>query len=534
MVALGVGLATAAYAVPDRSSPAGKLRNGGTFRVVLFGLDFVDPALAYSPSSWALLDATCAKLMNYPDRGLPDGLRPVPEVAARYRVSKDGRTYTFTLRRSFRFSSGARLDARSFQRAIERLADPAMRSPAVDAGYVQDIVGVGDVLAGRSSRLSGVMARGNRLVIRLTRPSPDFLARLAMPFFCAVPPGLPVDPEGVRAFASAGPYYVAEYLPGRKVVLRRNRHYGGKRPHHVNSFVVTPTGDGVQVVEDIERGSADWGNLIPRALSERAGELVRRYGVNKSRLFIRPSPELKFFVLNTERPLFKNNARLRRAINFAVDRTQLAAALGTASARPTDQYLPIGFPGFRNARIYPNRPKLKTARALARGRLRGRKAVLYTASLPYGLAVAQVMKRNLAQIGLDVEIKAFPPSQLFPKLTTRGEPFDIGSPIGFLTDYNDPSAFINVLLDGRQIGANNASRFNSPRYNRRMAAASRLPIGRARYRAYGNLDIGLARNEAPMVAYATANAVTFVSNRLDPRCRILRPQLDLAAVCLKR
>jgi ABC-type oligopeptide transport system substrate-binding subunit len=120
-------------------------------------------------------------------------------------------------------------------------------------------------------------------------------------------------------------------------------------------------------------------------------------------------------------------------------------------------------------------------------------------------------------------------------VATRGEPFDIGWGVGgWLTDYNDPSAFINVLLDGRRIGETNWSQFNSPRYNRRMAAASRRRVGRARYGAYGNLDIALARHAAPMVAYASGNAVTYVSKRLDPHCRILRRQLDLAAVCLKR
>jgi ABC-type oligopeptide transport system substrate-binding subunit len=286
-------------------------------------------------------------------------------------------------------------------------------------------------------------------------------------------------------------------------------------------------------VDRIERGTADWGFLTPLAFSERGRELVRRYGLNRSRLFIRPAPVLRFFSLNSERPLFKNNARLRRAINFAVDRARLAAAHGYQSERATDQHLPIGFPGFKDARIYPVRgSNLRRARALARGRRRGGKAVLYTASVPLGLEVAQVMKQNLARIGLDVEIKPFPPELLLAKLATRGEPFDIAWAIGgWLTDYNDPYAFINVLLHGRS--ENNWSYFSSPRFNRLMTRASSRPLGPARYRAYGNLDVALARVAAPMVAYASGNEVTFVSRRLDPRCRILRPNLDLAAVCLK-
>ena len=36
-------------------------------------LDYVDPALAYTVGGWALLDATCAKLMNFPDKSAPAG-----------------------------------------------------------------------------------------------------------------------------------------------------------------------------------------------------------------------------------------------------------------------------------------------------------------------------------------------------------------------------------------------------------------------------------------------------------------------------
>ena len=59
-----------------------------------------------------------------------------------------------------------------------------------------------------------------------------------MLFFCAVPPTLPIDPEGVSTFAAAGPYYVAQHVLGRRLVLERNRFYRGKRPQHVQRFVV--------------------------------------------------------------------------------------------------------------------------------------------------------------------------------------------------------------------------------------------------------------------------------------------------------
>jgi peptide/nickel transport system substrate-binding protein len=534
MLAVSAGLIGLAA---GRGTAGSQIREGGTLRVSMIGIDYVDPALAYDPGSWLLLEATCAKLMNYPDRPLPDGLRAVPEVAAGYpRVSAGGKLYTFRLRSGFRFNNGRRLTARSFADQINRILLLG-RTPGQVFGlqYVKDIAGAQDVLDGKASTPSGVVARGNRLVVRLEKPIPDFPARLAMPFFCAVAPGLPVDPEGIGAYASAGPYYVAAYEPGRRVVIKENPFYRGKRPHHVDRFDVDLTPTPGEMVDRIERGEADWGWMGGIALAERGRDLVRKYGVNRARLFIRPSPALRYFVLNTERPLFRGNARLRRAINLAVDRAALTDTRGYLAARATDQYLPIGFPGFRDARIYPlRRPDVRRAKALARGRLRGGKAVLYTANRPLAVSLAQIVQRDLARIGLQVEIREFPLAAIFGKLATRGEPFDIGWTPGFVADYGDPYAFINLLLDGRQIGGpanQNWSYFNSRKYNRLMDRASRLS-GAARYQAYAKLDRQLASDAAPMIAYATDNAWTFVSNRVG--CKILRPALDLAAVCLKR
>ena len=79
-------------------------------------------------------------------------------------------------------------------------------------------------------------------------------------------------------------------------------------------------------------------------------------------------------------------------------------------------------------------------------------------------------------------------------------------------------------------GNANWSYFNSPRWNSALRRASRL-TGEARYRAYGRLDVELARDEAPAVAYGVDSALTLVSARTG--CVIVNPYLDLAAVCLK-
>jgi peptide/nickel transport system substrate-binding protein len=476
--------------------------------------------------------------MTYPDKPPPQGYRLVPEVAAGYRVSKDGRRYTFTLRTGrsgFRFSNGAPVRASAFSWAFTRI----LRRKEGDAiQLLQDIVGADRVVNGMAETVAGLTARGNRLVVRLKRPAPAFPARMSAPSFCAVPPTLPVDPEGVATFAAAGPYYVATNVRGRSIVLRRNRFYRGSRPHHVDRIVAeggaSTFGD---VLDRVERGTADWGSAPPPFYFDPSRRLVAKYGVNKGRFWVVPGLVLEHYPLNTRRPLFRNNPRLRRAVNFAIDRAAIRRALGGALAsRLTDQYLPPSLPGFRNGRIYPLKgPNLRKARALARGHLRSGKAVLYTFDAPSTLAAAQVIKQNLAKIGLKVTVKGIPPEAYYPRIIGNpAEPWDIAR-AAWAPDHLDPYTYLNLLFDGQFADENNVSHFDDRTYNRLLRRAARLR-GQARYRAYGALDVRLAREAAPSVAIDYQNQPTLVSGRVDPRCIVLRPlsALDLTAVCLKR
>jgi len=122
---------------------------------------------------------------------------------------------------------------------------------------------------------------------------------------------------------------------------------------------------------------------------------------------------------------------------------------------------------------------------------------------------------NLKQIGLDVEIKLYDRVVQNTKAATKGEPFDITHE-GWHADYPDPSNFINVLLDGRRIQADNnvnESYWNNPTYNARMDKAYGL-AGQARLTAYGLLDRDIVKNEAPVAPYISTNARILTSTKV--------------------
>ena len=376
MLLVGAGLlAASAVAGPSSSagpqaSDAGKARVGGTLKHSLtVDIDYVDPALWYYVPSWTIAYSTSAMLLNYPHAPAPRGSRLTPEVAQGFpRISRNGLVYTFKLKSTYRLSNGQRVNAQSFARALNRALNRRMSSPAQP--FIEDIVGAQAVIAGRAQRASGIVARGNTLTLRMTKRSPDLLARLAMPFFAAQG-NLPINPEGVSApVQSAGPYYIKEWTKNRRVILERNRFYRGPVRGNVNRIEVD-IGLPLETIKlNIDRGVVDMGDLPPAAHAE----LGRRYGVKKQspgRYFANPAPTIIFLAMNHDRRLFggggNGNVRLKKAVNYAIDRQAVLSQGGAYAGVTNDQYMPPTMRGFRNVAIYPRRPNLSQARNLAYG-----------------------------------------------------------------------------------------------------------------------------------------------------------------------
>jgi peptide/nickel transport system substrate-binding protein len=510
-------LAAAAFAAPSSSERG---RAVAVLRVDLEpDFDSVDPALALLPQTWQLEYATCLKLMNFPDKeAAQGGSRPTPEAAAALpKISRDGRTYTFAIRKGLRFNTGAAVTSANFAFAMNRVRSPSLASPG--ATFLTDVVRI-------------ATPTPYRLTIALRRAAPDLLSRLTLPYFCALPVDTPIDPAGIGApVPSAGPYYIASWDRGRSAVVRRNPFYRGTRPHRVDEIDYT-FGINLQAQRlRVEAGESDLGQFPPTA----AGELGTKYGVNKGRFFVKHQLTIWFLALNRAGHLFKNNDSLARAVNFAIDRTALARQHGAYAGTRTDQILPIGLSAFRDWSLYPLRgPNLAKASALAAGHLRDRKARIWTFNLSFGPAIAQVVAFDLKRLGLVPEITVLDPVVLRDKAGTRGADYDI-MVAGWAADFPDPFNFVNRLLSGTSIkDANNVnfSYFDERRWNARMAKAASL-FGRSRDRAYATLDRDLMAQAAPIAPYISSNARVFVSARVGCFTYQSVYGTDLAALCVR-
>src|SRR6478752_2842813 len=198
-LSLAMLTAGCALMVVAQLASASPERAGGVFVAGTTGASVqVDPQLAYITTAWWFEYATAAKLYNYPDKRGPAGSLLQPEVASGFKVSNRGKRYTFFIRKGFRFSDGTPVTAENFAYAIDRTANHDLASPG--AQFITDpkgtnIVGAKQVNDGLGTHVSGVRARGNRLIINLTKPDGSFLSKITMPFFQATSTKLPIDRE---------------------------------------------------------------------------------------------------------------------------------------------------------------------------------------------------------------------------------------------------------------------------------------------------------------------------------------------------
>jgi len=528
---IGVGLlVAAAFAGSASSAPQSKgsaAKVGGTLRVNLSTTDlqYTDPSLEYESTGWQVEYATALKLLNWKETKAT----LFPEAATSFPlVSAGGRRYTFHVRPGLRLSNGEKITAANFKFAIQRANNPKMQSPA--AAFLSD--------------LGAVTTKGKyTLVINLKKPRPDFGSIVSMPFFQAISMKTPIDPNGVKTPASGGPYYIKSRDIGRTIVLARNKYYKGNRPHNANAINITVNTNLDTSLLQVRSNQRDYDmfGVPPTAHVELHNKYPKQYHVS-------PGLVTDYLTMNTtygskgegikNHSCFNGNSgvgvRTRQAVNYLVNRPAALAQRGAFAGTPTDQVLPPTMPGFKNWKLYPtNKPNLAKAKSLKPKKCGS--IVFYGSTSPISIAILQLVKNDLSKIGINANLKTFPFAVRIAKEGHRGEPFDLDLQ-AWGADYPDPVDFIDILLDGRNIQAennNNNAYFNSASFNKRMQSAGRISNLSKRYSAWAAIDRDVMKQQAPLAPLFFRTTREFTSKRIG--CWSYQPvyaTMNLNAVCI--
>jgi ABC-type transport system substrate-binding protein len=321
----------------------------------------------------------------------------------------------------------------------------------------------------------------------------------------------------VRSMAgipSAGPYAFTWNEVNRLTQLRRNPYWkpgpGRTAPRNLDGVDVSWNLNEQVAYELVERGELDQGPIPPTEIEG----VASRYGVNRSRFWSMPANCTGQLPLNMANALFRGNPRLRRAINYAVDRRAYGALAGPFASRPWSRLLIPTVLGPRPQQPYPASPDLVRARTLAEGRFRtGKITVYFRSSGTANQEQAQLVRQNLIDLGFqpdNITMRGFSGGQIYTAMGRKGTDADIGVSMGWCSDFPDPAGLVD-LESGLAF-----SQMNLPLWRKKLDAAARL-VGRARLEEYRRLDLAIMRQVAPVAVMRTFNNRYFFSDRVDPR-----------------
>jgi peptide/nickel transport system substrate-binding protein len=536
MLSMGVALLVAVTTVGVATSAtqkagSAKALRGGVLRVAHSGggFDTLDPQIAYVANDWAALYATSRLLLNFPDKPGKAGSILQPDAAAAMpTISKNGKVYTFHLRKGMKFSDGSPVTAAAYQRAFERDLSPQM--------YVQNgcFLGIDQMIAGgtkfancagakvkTSNHISGISAKGLTLTFHLTKANPTFLSILGMQWFAAVKPNMKYskNPNGILTYPSAGAYYIASDNPQRLAVLKLNKYYTGAQEHNPSQIVIQENdGGGEAQVLQTEKGQIDLDfGQVP---SDQVQGVASKYGgPNKSQFHVGPTTCISWASLNTQRAP-TNVAAARKALSYALGRAPVVKLLGPYAGRPADQFLVPGIPGYKKLNIYPNFPNFAKARQVGAGHLSGNLNLYYRPSSSFQSNLAQFEQREFGLLGFKTTLQQSDPSGYYHPLQTKSialgsDGYNVAGG-GWCADYLDGFDYLNVNLDGRTIGDSgnvNYFYFNNSKFNAGLDHAA-AQFGSKRAAAYAALDKTLMTKYVPFIPYLVSNNRFLTSSRV--------------------
>jgi oligopeptide transport system substrate-binding protein len=439
--------------------------------------DSLDPQKARGFEAQGILRDLCEGLTT-----LDAHAAVAPGVASSWKVSGDGLTYTFDLRREARWSNGDRVVAADFVAGLIRLVDPATASGY--AQYIDVIANASDIVAGRKPPDSlGVAAPdAATVVITLATPAPYLPALLSHPSTCPVHrPTLLQHPEGFTrpgVMVSDGAFVLKEWVPGSYILATRNHDYWNDAATRLegvkyllipdeNAELARYRGGELQITYVVPRGQFDWikANL--------AGQL-----------HVSPQLSTYYYGFNLRRAPFKDKPGLRRALSLVIDREKLTQLVLRVGELPAYGWVPPGVDNYTSqsfdyrAESMPQR--IAEAQRLYREAGYSREKPL-TFELRYNsgevhtklaLAIASMWKEAL---GVEVRLTQVEFKSLLQDID-RGDVDMFRS--SWVGDYNDAYTFAQYLESDFGV---NLPHYSNPRYDAllRSAAQQQDPFARS-------------------------------------------------------
>ena len=470
---------------PSQSS--GALRLYGEEPVTL------DPALVSDSTSSTYVIEIFSGLVT-----LDKDLQVVPDLAERWQVSPDGRTYTFYLRHDAKFQDGRPITAADIKYSLERACSPELASqPAMV--YLNDIEGAVAVMKGQAKEISGLRVVDDyTLSLTIDAPKAYFLAKLTYPTAFVVDRANVSQGAGWTAHPNgSGPFRLAQ-RDSQRIVLERNSDYYRGAPKLDRVTFVLSGGEPMTMYENNQLDMVDVGlNDIERVLDP-SNPL-------HTELTVTDSFDVQYLGMNTQVPPFDDPA-VRRAFAQAIDRQRLADVVLMKTVTPAVGILPPGFPGYQaglqGLEFDPDAALASLRQSKYKDAADLPEVVLYISGEggtmpPTVEAIVDMLSTNL---GVQVQVQQTPWNNFLRDLDQHRYGFYL---TGWIADYPDPQNFVDILFHSDSV--NNYANYHNPQVDQWLAEARVEQDGERRMQLYAQAEATIVGDAACIPLWHSRN-----------------------------
>ena len=527
------GLIPAGVQTPTTESLTGGKKGGTLNTLQTEDFEHLDPGQSYFQLDYEIANATQRYLYSYKPNTFSEATPDLAEGQPQY--SEGNKKVVIKIRTGVHFSPpvNREVTAADVVYAIDRVANPNVANPYY-LGYLSSIEGM---KTSKGGPIPGVKATGKyTLELKLTEAqAPIVVASMVLPYSAPVPEEyakrfdekkpseygnyqVATGPYMLKA-SSAGKILGIGYQPGKSATLVRNPNWSAStdfRPAYLDQINIAIGGDSNVIGRQVLEGSH-----LTQSDTPAAPILKLAFQQHRSQLQISPGSGDRYVAINNSDGPFRN-VNLRKALWAATNREALDKLRGGKLV--TDlmtHYLWSGVPGFEEAGgvagpkvDYNEHPQGDAAVAEKYMKLAGYPSGKYTGpetlqivgdSSPPANNVAEAVNQTLKNLGFKTKLNLVEHTVMYSKYCgVVSEKIDVCPNVGWIADFGDPQAVLDVPFNGNLIVKNgtnsNWGLVNHPKINAAMEAAAKVVGEKARGEAWAKIDRELVE-EAVVVPY---------------------------------
>ncbi|HEY3344001.1 MAG TPA: ABC transporter substrate-binding protein [Anaerolineaceae bacterium] len=309
-----------------------------------------------------------------------------PQLAETYKVSADGLTVDFTLRKGVKWQGGnGELTMDDVKFSYERFLATDPKPAYADDWASLDHVEIVDPYTGKL-----VLKKPQATLWTSVLPMTSGLI-VSKKYYTSA------GAEKIKTnIIGTGPYLFSEWTPKQSVVLKRNPDYWGKQPYF-DEIDLMPVDDDKAAEVALQAGELDFSSIS--LASEDKFKADSNFTVN-----VAPSTNYKWIGMNVESPKLKD-INVRQAIRYGIDVPSiLAAAYNNKVPRANALIQPEGALGYwKDAPVY-DRDVAKAKDFLAKAGLKSLDLTFTYENTDEFTTWAQIVQQNLKDVGINITL----------------------------------------------------------------------------------------------------------------------------------